>query len=207
MGRRKKLPKDFDGVWTEDLLSKREQDILAFVRKFMVKHSYAPSVREIGAAVGLSSSASVHHNLVQLQNKGFLTRNASCSRALNLTDIKKSVELNVLDKAGGKVIDKIIFSVDLIGDINDVFVYRECNDYKKYNIWTGDYIFCKVVDKISDGDMVVVGTRTSAPKIGRYMCGANEYFIEYEDGKVSYSFSEYPGLIVYGVVVGYFHGA
>ena len=46
--------------------------ILAFVNKFVQENGFAPSVREIGAAVGLSSTASVSYHLQQLQNKGLL---------------------------------------------------------------------------------------------------------------------------------------
>ena len=66
MGRRKALPADFDGNYTEDMLSERQRAILNFVREFISMKGYPPSVREIGVAVGLSSSASVHNHLKNL---------------------------------------------------------------------------------------------------------------------------------------------
>ena len=72
MGRRKALPPDFDGKWTEDMLSERQRAILNFVKEFIKAKGYPPSVREIGQAVGLSSSASVHNHLKNLQEFGFL---------------------------------------------------------------------------------------------------------------------------------------
>ena len=53
--------------------SDKAQQILAFLDKFMQENGYAPSVREIGAAVGLSSTASVSYHLHQLQEKGLLS--------------------------------------------------------------------------------------------------------------------------------------
>ena len=54
MGRRKALPPDFDGNYTEDMLSERQRHILKFVRDFINQKGYPPAVREIGLAVGLS---------------------------------------------------------------------------------------------------------------------------------------------------------
>ena len=84
MGRRKALPPDFDGNYTEDMLSERQRNILKFVRTFINHKGYPPAVREIGAAVGLSSSASVHNHLKKLQEYGFIQRDADKPRALEL---------------------------------------------------------------------------------------------------------------------------
>ena len=84
MGRRKALPPDFDGNYTEDMLSERQRAILNFVREFISIKGYPPSVREIGVAVGLSSSASVHNHLKNLEQFGFLLRDAAKPRALDL---------------------------------------------------------------------------------------------------------------------------
>ncbi len=52
--------------------SNKQEEILAFVEQFVQENGYAPSVREIGVAVGLSSTASVSYHLHQLQDKGLL---------------------------------------------------------------------------------------------------------------------------------------
>ena len=52
--------------------SNKAQEILEFVNQFVQENGYAPSIREIGAAVGLSSTASVNYHLQQLQEKGLL---------------------------------------------------------------------------------------------------------------------------------------
>ena len=53
-------------------ISNKGQEILEFVNRFAQENGYAPSIREIGAAVGLNSTASVSYHLRQLQNKGLL---------------------------------------------------------------------------------------------------------------------------------------
>jgi repressor LexA len=67
-------------------LSERQQDILRFLRAFIAKSGYPPSVREIGEAVGLSSSSTVHSHLNALENKGFIRRDPSSARALTVID-------------------------------------------------------------------------------------------------------------------------
>lgn len=56
------------------------EKILEFIRQFSQEHGYSPSVREIGAAVGLSSTASVSYHLQQLQDKGLLQASAGKGR-------------------------------------------------------------------------------------------------------------------------------
>ena len=50
--------------------SNKQEEILEYVTRFITENGYAPSVREIGAAVGLRSTASVSYHLTQLQEKG-----------------------------------------------------------------------------------------------------------------------------------------
>lgn len=69
----------------EDLdISKRQQEILNFIKKEIQTKGYPPSVREIGVAVGLSSSSTVHSHLATLEQKGYLKRDKSKPRALEL---------------------------------------------------------------------------------------------------------------------------
>ena len=64
MARHKSLiPKDFDGNYTEDMLTDRQKQVLDFIRSYAQSKGYPPSVREICKAVGLSSTASVHNHL------------------------------------------------------------------------------------------------------------------------------------------------
>ena len=66
-------------------LSQRQSEILRVIQSSMAEHGYAPSMREIGAAVGLTSTASVKYQLEILEAKGFIRRDESKGRALELT--------------------------------------------------------------------------------------------------------------------------
>ncbi|HEX2026568.1 MAG TPA: transcriptional repressor LexA [Nitriliruptorales bacterium] len=65
-------------------LTDRQQRILEVINSHLEAHGYPPSVREIGEQVGLSSPSSVHAQLAQLERKGFLRRDATKPRALEL---------------------------------------------------------------------------------------------------------------------------
>ncbi|MDR2587052.1 MAG: transcriptional repressor LexA [Coriobacteriales bacterium] len=69
---------------SEALLSERQRGILRFLRESIAKNGYPPSVREIGEAVGLSSSSTVHSHLNTLENHGFIRRDPSSARALTI---------------------------------------------------------------------------------------------------------------------------
>ena len=66
-------------------LTTRQAEILNVIETAMAEHGYAPTMREIGAAVGLTSTASVKYQLEILEEKGFIRRDESKGRALELT--------------------------------------------------------------------------------------------------------------------------
>lgn len=69
-------------------LSRRQTEILDFIRAEIHRRGYPPSVREIGEAVGLSSSSTVHSHLAALEAKGFIRRDPSKPRALEVLDFR-----------------------------------------------------------------------------------------------------------------------
>ena len=81
-------------------LSKRQQDILDFIKSEVRQKGYPPSVREIGEAVGLASSSTVHGHLARLESKGLIRRDPTKPRAIeildnNQSDIPQSKVINV----------------------------------------------------------------------------------------------------------------
>jgi len=65
-------------------LTRRQKEILTFVQRYSEAHGYPPSVREIGQALGLTSSSTVHSHLAALERKGYLRRDPSKPRALEV---------------------------------------------------------------------------------------------------------------------------
>ena len=77
-------------------LTKRQQEIFDFIRKYSAKYGYPPTVRDIGKAVGLASSSTVHAHLSNLEKIGLLRRDPSKPRAIEL-----------LDRAVGNAVDSV----------------------------------------------------------------------------------------------------
>ena len=75
-------------------LTKRQQEIFDFIKKYSAKYGYPPTVRDIGSAVGLASSSTVHAHLANLEKLGMLRRDPSKPRALELLD-RVGREVNV----------------------------------------------------------------------------------------------------------------
>lgn len=69
-------------------LTKRQTQILDFVRAEIHRRGYPPSVREIGDAVGLSSSSTVHSHLAAIESKGYIRRDPTKPRALEVLDFR-----------------------------------------------------------------------------------------------------------------------
>lgn len=71
--------------------STKQGEILAFLQQFAAENGYAPSVREICAAVGLKSTASVHYHLGELKRQGLIEMDENKNRAISLTGAAGSV--------------------------------------------------------------------------------------------------------------------
>lgn len=65
-------------------ITKKQEEVLTYVKKYIVKHGYPPSVREIGSGLGLKSPATVHTHLTQLEIKGAIKKTASKFRTIEV---------------------------------------------------------------------------------------------------------------------------
>lgn len=87
----------------------RQQQILATIRDWVLRHGYSPSTRQIGEAVGLQSSSSVSKHLAALEDKGFLRRGAAMSRPI---DVRAFLRDSSARRDNGDSV-----SVPVVGDI------------------------------------------------------------------------------------------
>jgi repressor LexA len=67
------------------MLTARQSQILSFIQKFSAKHGYAPSLEEIGRAMKLSSLATVHKHVTNLESKGVIDRKHGMARQMSVT--------------------------------------------------------------------------------------------------------------------------
>lgn len=183
MGRRKKLPADFDGNWTEEMLSERQRNILNFIRQVISEKGYPPSVREIGTACGLSSSASVHNHLQFLQTTGFLQRDKQKPRALELMSLndswrnKSMVPVPLVGRVTAGVPILAVENIeetypiprDFIGVEEDVFMLHVCGaSMINAGILDGDYIIARKQNYANNGEIIVALIDGEETTVKRY---------------------------------------
>ena len=139
-------------------LTKRQREILDYLNDFIQQHGYAPSLEEIGRRFGLSSLATVHKHLTNLQEKGFIKRSWNRSRSVELIPARvgtRSVEVPLLGyvAAGSPIeaitgVETINVPEDLVGK-RDTYVLRVKGD-------------SMIDEQIRDGDFVIVEDRKTA---------------------------------------------
>lgn len=152
-------------------LTKRQEDVLKYIKKYVVEHGYPPAIREIGDALGLSSPATVHSHLNRLVQNGYLKKTSSKFRTLEVlgnnefaTSEGEIVKVPLLGKVtAGNPIEAIekpneFFDLpaSLIPKRETVFVL-EVNGDSMINkgIFDRDIVIVKKQDFAHSGDTVV----------------------------------------------------
>ncbi len=199
MGRKRALPPDFDGTYTEEMLSDRQRKILEFLRTYMLMRGAPPSVREIGEAVGLSSSSSVHNHLRNLQEMGFISRDIVGSRNIELlgagSEAWKMKEMVAVPLVGRITAGQPILAVenvedtypipkDLVGCSDDVFMLTvEGDSMIKAGIFDGDYIIARKQNYATNGDIVVALIDGESTTVKRYFRDRRNVRLQPENDK------------------------
>lgn len=155
-------------------LTQRQHDVLAFIEKTVSERGYPPSVREIGEGVGLASPSTVHGHLHTLQRLGYLRRDATKPRAIEVTadpasgttaERRPSRHVPLVgDVAAGtgvlaqeQVEELLPLPADFCGE-GELFMLRVRGDSMiDAGILDGDYVVARVQDRVNDGDVVVAG--------------------------------------------------
>ncbi len=159
---------------TETTLTARQRQILETIDAHQRARGFPPSVREIGEAVGLTSPSTVHSHLASLQRMGYLRRDPTKPRA---------IEVRFDATSGGAVERRPVRHVPLVGDVaagtdvlaqenieetlplpadftgeGDLFMLRVRGDSMiDVAIVDGDYVVCRAQTTADNGDIVVAG--------------------------------------------------
>jgi repressor LexA len=149
-------------------LTKRQQEIFDFVKRYAGEHGYPPTVRDIGKAIGLTSSSTVHAHLANLERLGVLKRDPTKPRALEvLVDrAKEAVSPSGLPlvgqvAAGSPVlaeenIEEYVTVPGIAGGDQGQFVLRVKGDsMKDAGILEGDHVIVCKQDTAKNGEIVV----------------------------------------------------
>lgn len=144
-------------------LTKKQSLILEFIRTFIGDNDYAPSYREIAAQLNLSSVATVAEYINVLEQKGYLKKEASSARSLQLTPSwdERTFEIPLMGViAAGRPIEAIRTSetIDIPRDMMsaNVFALKVSGDSMKDDgILDGDYVIIEKTHNPKNGDIVV----------------------------------------------------
>jgi repressor LexA len=156
-------------------LTKRQQEIFDFIRKYSAKYGYPPTVRDIGKAVGLASSSTVHAHLANLEKIGLLRRDPSKPRAIELLDravgtavdsvrgIVKAEGLPLLGSvAAGQPmlaeenVEEYVSVPEIAGGGDGEYVLKiRGESMKDAGILEDDYVVVHAQETAKDGDIVV----------------------------------------------------
>ena len=156
-------------------LTPKQEEILTFIKEYVVKYGYPPTIREIGAAVGTSSPATVHVHLANIENKGFIKRQGTKNRAIEIL-----VE-NEFAKAQNNVVEVPLLGkvtagspIEAIENPDDLFSLPSYLVPKNKNVFTLKVDGCSMINAgILDGDIVIVERQTDA-KNGEIVVAMND---------------------------------
>ncbi|CAN5661181.1 transcriptional repressor LexA [soil metagenome] len=139
-------------------LTKRQREILDFLNEFIQQHGYAPSLEEIGRRFSLSSLATVHKHLTNLQEKGFIKRAWNRSRSVEMVQSKsggRALELPLLGYVAAGVPIEAVVGNETIAVPEDFVGKRETYVLRV----RGNSM---IDEQIRDGDFVIVEDRRTA---------------------------------------------
>jgi len=155
-------------------LSNRQQAILEFIRSEVREKGYPPSVREIGEAVGLASSSTVHGHLDRLEKKGFIRRDPTKPRAIELLGDEDEIQMVRLAVARVPLVGKVTAGMPITAVENveeyfplpshmvrddEVFMLSVVGESMiEAGILDGDYVIVRQQQTASNGDIVVAMT-------------------------------------------------
>jgi len=199
-------------------LTERQRQVLEFIDSEVRERGYPPSVREIGEAVGLSSSSTVHAHLAALQEKGYLKRDPTKPRAMEL----------VYDSGSGSAIERRpVRHVPLVGDVaagtgvlaaenveetvpvpqdftgaGQLFMLRVRGDSMvDAGILDGDYVVVRQQADADPGEVVVAGIPGEEATVKTYLRRRGKIVLRPENPSMTEMVFDPSDVSIYGKVV------
>jgi repressor LexA len=199
-------------------LTPRQRQVLEFVDAEVRRRGYPPSVREIGEAVGLSSSSTVHAHLAALQDKGYLSRDPTKPRAIEVRfDVESGAAVErrpvrhvplVGDVAAGtgvlaaeNVEETLPLPEDFTGD-GQLFMVRVRGDSMiEAGILDGDFVVVRQQPTADPGDTVVAGIPGEEATVKTYARRRNKVVLRPANADLDDMVFDPSDVVIYGKVV------
>jgi repressor LexA len=200
-------------------LSKRQHQILEFIKNEVRAKGYPPSVREIGEAVGLASSSTVHGHLARLEQKGLIRRDPVKPRAIEILDMDDNLPVQTnLSTVMAPIIGKVtagmpITAVENVEDYfplpaniagsEDVFLLTvEGDSMIEAGIHDGDLVIVRKQQTARNGEIVVAMTEDDEATVKRFYKEADHIRLQPENSSMEPL--RYKNVSILGKVVGVF---
>jgi repressor LexA len=151
-------------------LTKRQQEIFDFIKRYSARYGYPPTVRDIGKAVGLASSSTVHAHLANLERIGLLRRDPSKPRAIEMLD-RAAAGMRSLVRPGLPLVGQVAAGQPVLaeenieeyvqtpafagGDRGGYLLRVRGDSMKNVGILDGDVVVVEPHDVADDGEIVV----------------------------------------------------
>ncbi|MFX3624717.1 MAG: transcriptional repressor LexA [Ectobacillus sp.] len=182
-------------------LSKRQQDILQFIKQKVQEKGYPPSVREIGQAVGLASSSTVHGHLAKLEEKGYIRRDPTKPRAIEILGDgttnaanKSVVHVPIVGKvtAGPPITaienieDHFPLPSSLVPESDKVFMLSIVGDSMiEAGILDGDLVVVRQQQSANNGEIVVALTDENEATVKRFYKEKDHFRLQPENSSLA----------------------
>ena len=178
-------------------LTKRQQEIFDFIKRYSARHGYPPTVRDIGKAIGLASSSTVHAHLANLERGGLLRRDPSKPRAIEVLVDKAKRAGRPAPGSGLPLVGQVAAGQPILAEENiedyvpvpplaggdeGEFVLTVSGDSMiGAGIHHGDHVVVRSQDTAEDGDIVVALVDESEATVKRFFKEADHVRLQPEN--------------------------
>ncbi|PTI81779.1 repressor LexA [Staphylococcus xylosus] len=201
-------------------LTKRQNEIFEYIKQTVQSKGYPPSVREIGEAVGLASSSTVHGHLSRLEEKGYIRRDPTKPRAIEIVSEQLGESINMEEIIHVPVIGKVTAGVPISAVENveeyfplpehftsthnsDIFILNVVGDSMiEAGILDGDKVIVRSQTIAENGDIIVAMTEENEATVKRFYKEKTRYRLQPENSTMGPIYLD--NVTVLGKVVGLF---
>ncbi|GAA6823442.1 transcriptional repressor LexA [Staphylococcus lloydii] len=201
-------------------LTKRQTEIFDYIKQIVQSKGYPPSVREIGEAVGLASSSTVHGHLSRLEEKGYIRRDPTKPRAIEIVSELLGEPVNTEETIHVPVIGKVTAGIPITAVENveeyfplpehftsthnsDIFILNVVGDSMiEAGILDGDKVIVRSQTIAENGDIIVAMTEENEATVKRFYKEKTRYRLQPENSTMDPIYLEQ--VTVLGKVVGLF---
>ncbi|WP_436861852.1 transcriptional repressor LexA [Staphylococcus caeli] len=201
-------------------LTKRQNEIFEYIKQTVHSKGYPPSVREIGEAVGLASSSTVHGHLSRLEEKGYIRRDPTKPRAIEIVNEQLGEPINMEETIHVPVIGKVTAGIPITAVENveeyfplpehftsthnsDIFILNVVGDSMiEAGILDGDKVIVRSQTIAENGDIIVAMTEENEATVKRFFKEKTQYRLQPENSSMEPIYLDQ--VAVLGKVVGLF---